>query len=214
VSGMVLWPFPISAVIYVVSLVLSLQPAAAAYSRRDKVELRALARDTWMHAYKSYRRVAWPADEVKPLSCSSQGHDRRHPENLEVNDVMGDFSLTLVDSLDAFCVSCRSGSRNAFELAAAYVAPLLQVLRDRAGFEQAVRETIQHVSFDRDSRVQVFEVTIRMLGGLVSSSRTVRALESQGLILGPGARSCLVINWPQIPREGSRCLGTMASSCD
>lgn len=107
---MVLWHLPVSTALLVVSLVMTPQPAIAAYTRQDKAALRALARDTWLHAYKSYRRIAWPADEVKPLSCSSQGHDRRHPENLEVNDVMGDFSLTLVDSLDAFCVSYLSSS--------------------------------------------------------------------------------------------------------
>jgi len=47
------------------------------------------------------------------------------------------------------------------------------MLDDIAGFEQAVRETIQHVNFDVDSRVQVFEVTIRMMGGLVSLIRSL-----------------------------------------
>ncbi|KAK4051547.1 hypothetical protein OIV83_002687 [Microbotryomycetes sp. JL201] len=115
------------------------------YSSDRKRELRELARETWYHAYKSYHRVAFPMDEVKPLTCRGQGHDRKHTDNTEVNDVMGDFALTLVDSLDTFAV-----------------------LDDKAGFEQAIKETIEHVSFDRDSRVQVFEVTIRMLGGLLS----------------------------------------------
>ncbi|KAM0789813.1 hypothetical protein ACM66B_006664 [Microbotryomycetes sp. NB124-2] len=115
------------------------------YSSERKRELRELARETWYHAYKSYHRVAFPMDEVKPLTCRGQGHDRKHSDNTEVNDVMGDFALTLVDSLDTFAI-----------------------LDDKAGFEQAINETIQHVSFDRDSRVQVFEVTIRMLGGLLS----------------------------------------------
>lgn len=88
---------------------------------------------------------AFPLDELLPLSCRGQGHDRDNPDNTAVNDVMGDFALTLVDSLDTFAV-----------------------FGDRAGFEQAVRETIEHVSFDVDSRVQVFEVTIRQLGGLLS----------------------------------------------
>jgi mannosidase alpha-like ER degradation enhancer 1 len=59
---------------------------------------------------------------------------------------MGDYALTLVDSLDSFAV-----------------------MGDRAGFEIGVRETIQHVQFDLDSRIQVFEVVIRMLGGLLSA---------------------------------------------
>ena len=49
--------------------------------------------------------VAYPADELLPLSCAAQGYDHQHPENAGVNDVMGDFSLTLIDSLDTFPVS-------------------------------------------------------------------------------------------------------------
>lgn len=66
---------------------------------------------------------------------------------------MGDYLLTVVDSLDTF--------------------PMLD---DKAGFEQAVREVIEHVSFDVDSRVQVFEVTIRMMGGLVRRAHPPRAV--------------------------------------
>ncbi|GAA5982793.1 hypothetical protein JCM10908_006792 [Rhodotorula pacifica] len=118
---------------------------AAFYSSQRKAELRSLAHETWNHAYNSYKRVAFPADELLPLSCSAQGHDRQNPDNAGVNDVMGDYLLTVVDSLDTF--------------------PMLD---DKAGFEQAVREVLEHVSFDVDSRVQVFEVTIRMMGGLLS----------------------------------------------
>ncbi|GAA5873021.1 hypothetical protein JCM1840_007299 [Sporobolomyces johnsonii] len=120
-------------------------PSAAFYSSERKRELRELAHDTWRHAYGSYKRVAFPADELLPLSCAKQGHDRRNLDNSAVNDVMGDYALTLVDSLDTFAM-----------------------LGDRQGFEQAVRETIEHVQFDVDSRVQVFEVTIRMMGGLLA----------------------------------------------
>ncbi|GAA6006626.1 hypothetical protein JCM11491_003122 [Sporobolomyces phaffii] len=119
--------------------------ASPFYSTERKLHLKALAHETWLHAYSSYKRVAFPHDELLPLSCAKQGHDRLNPDNVGVNDVMGDYALTLVDSLDTF-----------------------PMLNDRAGFEQAVRETIQHVSFDVDSRVQVFEVTIRMMGGLLS----------------------------------------------
>ncbi|BGO96067.1 hypothetical protein NBRC10512v2_007784 [Rhodotorula toruloides] len=104
-----------------------------------------MAAETWRHAYNSYKRVAFPADELLPLSCGKQGHDRSNPNNGAVNDVLGDYALTLVDSLDTFAM-----------------------LNDKFAFEQAIRETIEHVSFDVDSRVQVFEVTIRMMGGLLS----------------------------------------------
>lgn len=58
---------------------------------------------------------------------------------------MGGYALTLIDSLSSFVV-----------------------LGDKEGFENAVKIVIDNVTFDLDARVQVFEVTIRVLGGLVS----------------------------------------------
>lgn len=53
--------------------------------------------------------------------------------------------MTLIDVLDTFVV-----------------------LGDTVGFENAVRTTIDWVSFDVNTRPQVFETTIRVLGGLLS----------------------------------------------
>lgn len=61
------------------------------------------------------------------------------------NGVTGNFSLTLIDTLDTFVV-----------------------LNDRAGFEDAVHKIIDWVSFDVDTRPQLFETTIRVLGSLLS----------------------------------------------
>jgi hypothetical protein len=41
-------------------------------------------------------------------------------------------------------------------------------LEDSSGFETAVRKVIEHVTFDVDTKPQVFEITIRVLGGLLS----------------------------------------------
>lgn len=65
--------------------------------------------------------------------------------NIAANDVAGNFSLTLVDVLDT-----------------------LVVLDDRPGFEAAVKDVIKAVQFDVDTKPQVFETTIRVLGGLLS----------------------------------------------
>ena len=67
-------------------------------------------------------------------------------ENIAYNDVSGNFSLTLIDALDT-----------------------LVVLNDRAGFEDGVRKVIQWVSFDVDTKPQIFETNIRVLGGLLSA---------------------------------------------
>jgi ER degradation enhancer, mannosidase alpha-like 1 len=48
------------------------------------------------------------------------------------------------------------------------VLDTLVVLGDRQGFETAVRNVIDWVSFDVNTKPQVFETTIRVLGGLLS----------------------------------------------
>lgn len=68
-----------------------------------------------------------------------------HSANIAQNDVAGNFSLTLVDVLDTIIV-----------------------LDDPKGFEAAVRNVIDWVSFDVNTKPQVFETTIRVLGGLLS----------------------------------------------
>ncbi|CCM05644.1 uncharacterized protein FIBRA_07874 [Fibroporia radiculosa] len=88
---------------------------------------------------------AFPLDELAPLSCKGRGPDWHNPANIGTNDVAGNFSITLVDALDTFIV-----------------------LNDRPGFEAAVRNVINWVSFDVDTKPQVFETTIRALGGLLS----------------------------------------------
>ncbi|KAG5343059.1 hypothetical protein C0989_000049 [Termitomyces sp. Mn162] len=84
-------------------------------------------------------------DELTPLSCTGQGPDWGDPWNIASNDVAGNFSLTLIDVLDT-----------------------LVVLDDRQGFEQAVKNIINWVSFDVNTKPQVFETTIRVMGGLLS----------------------------------------------
>lgn len=66
--------------------------------------------------------------------------------NIASNDVAGNFSVTLVDVLDTFVV-----------------------LNDPVGFDNAVRDVIEWVSFDVNTKPQVFETTIRVLGGLLSA---------------------------------------------
>ena len=51
---------------------------------------------------------------------------------------MGDFSLTLIDTLDT-----------------------LAVIGDAKEFRRAVQRVIENVTFDKDSTIQVFEANIR-----------------------------------------------------
>ena len=66
--------------------------------------------------------------------------------NVATNDVAGNFSVTLVDVLDTFIV-----------------------MSDVVGFHKAVRNVIDWVSFDVNTKPQVFETNIRVLGGLLSA---------------------------------------------
>ncbi|ORY37680.1 hypothetical protein BCR33DRAFT_663463 [Rhizoclosmatium globosum] len=106
----------------------------------------ARAKAMFRHALDGYMDYAFPLDELNPISCTGRSVDRADQNNWNINDVLGNFSVTLVDSLDA----------------------IYTVLGPQE-FHEAVRKVIDVVSFDQDSRVQVFEVTIRMLGGLVSA---------------------------------------------
>ena len=89
---------------------------------------------------------AFPLDELNPHDCSGRGPDYNNPNNININDVLGNFSLGLVDSLDT-----------------------LAIMGDFEHFKKAVNHVIKTVSFDQESTVQVFESTIRMLGSLLSA---------------------------------------------
>ncbi|KAJ1721575.1 hypothetical protein LPJ53_003919 [Coemansia erecta] len=130
-------------------LVLTLSPGiqALGMSKRRRLELRDQTKASFYHAYNGYMEHAFPFDELNPITCTGRGSDRQDPSNIGINDVLGDYLLTLVDTLDT-----------------------LAVLGDKAEFADAVAKTIQYLpDFDIDSYVQVFEVTIRMLGGLLSA---------------------------------------------
>ncbi|KAF9006459.1 alpha mannosidase-like protein [Cyathus striatus] len=116
-----------------------------AWTSQRKLAAREKTRELWYHGFDSYMNFAFPFDELTPLSCSGQGPDWNNPGNIASNDVAGNFSLTLVDVLDT-----------------------LVVLDDRPGFENAVKNVIEWVSFDVNTKPQVFETTIRVLGGLLS----------------------------------------------
>ncbi|KAI8994787.1 glycoside hydrolase [Pilobolus umbonatus] len=64
----------------------------------------------------------------------------RMKDNINVNDVLGDYSLTLVDSLDT-----------------------IAIMGTQAEFEDAVERVIEVVSFHQDNKVQIFELNIRAL---------------------------------------------------
>ncbi|KAK9476165.1 glycoside hydrolase [Lipomyces japonicus] len=119
---------------------------ATAFPRDHLEKLKEETREAFYHGWNAYLTHAFPDDELAPLSCIGRGSDRKNALNFGVNDALGDFSLTLVDSIDT-----------------------LAIMGDQAEFEAAVKKIERFVQFDLPSRVQVFETTIRMLGGLLSA---------------------------------------------
>ncbi|XP_075430814.1 LOW QUALITY PROTEIN: ER degradation-enhancing alpha-mannosidase-like protein 1 [Ascaphus truei] len=123
------------------------------YSRRYSAfpaglrrEMRERARGMFSFGYDNYMQHAFPEDELNPIECRGRGPDTGNPSNLNINDVLGNYSLTLIDAMDT-----------------------LAVMGNASEFQRAVRLVIDTVSFDKDSTVQVFEATIRILGSLLST---------------------------------------------
>ncbi|GMS91606.1 hypothetical protein PENTCL1PPCAC_13781, partial [Pristionchus entomophagus] len=116
------------------------------FSSSQRASALAKTREMFYFGYDNYMQWAWPADELDPIHCTGRGHDHARPDNININDVLGDYSLTLVDTLDT-----------------------LAVMGDVSSFKQAVRLVISTVTFDRNTTVQVFEATIRMMGSLLSA---------------------------------------------
>jgi len=128
----------------VITLLTCWSSVVSSMSDLEMLELRYEASDMFYHAYNAYIDNAWPADELMPLSCRGRFRGRE-PSRGDIDDAMGNFSLTLIDSLD-----------------------MLVVLGDTDEFENAVKKVIDTVAFDTDVVVSVFETNIRIVGGLVS----------------------------------------------
>lgn len=114
-------------------------------SPSERHTLKEAAREMFYHGYNGYMKYAFPADELMPLSCKGRFRDVEFNRG-DLDDALGNFSLTLVDSLDT-----------------------LVIMNDLVEFESGVKKVLQTVTFDSDIVVSVFEVNIRVLGGLISA---------------------------------------------
>lgn len=134
-------------------------PSISPMSKAERKELREEARSMFYHAFTAYMDNAYPADELMPLSCKGRFKGVT-PSRGDMDDALGNFSLTLVDSLDT-----------------------LVILGDFEGFNEALKLVIKDVSFDQDIVVSVFETNIRMLGGLLSAHVLATTLKHEISIL-------------------------------
>ncbi|KAF7488552.1 ER degradation-enhancing alpha-mannosidase-like protein 3 [Sarcoptes scabiei] len=129
------------------------------FSESERISLKNEAREMFIHAYDSYMRHGYPADELMPLSCKGRYRNIEMSRG-DVDDALGNFSLTLIDSLDT-----------------------LVILGNFSEFEKALRLVINEVSFDSDIVVSVFETNIRVLGGLLSAHVLAQRIKSERNIM-------------------------------
>ncbi|KAM7538392.1 hypothetical protein Aperf_G00000065990 [Anoplocephala perfoliata] len=129
-------------------LVLLFQLVTCSYpaSTVNTLQMRHKIREMFDFGYSNYMKYAYPEDELDPIHCRGRGHDHSNPSNINVNDALGDYQLTLVDSLDS-----------------------LAVFGNVTEFKRAVKLVSETLSFNKPSVVQIFEANIRILGGLLSA---------------------------------------------
>lgn len=118
---------------------------SSAFTHDHLRQLKSRTEALFDHGWHSYIRFGFPADEVRPASCEPYGPQFTDPENLHL-DAMGNVSLTVIDNLDT-----------------------LMIMRkwDELVFVLRYLEINQATIFAQDHVVQVFEASIRWLGGLL-----------------------------------------------
>ncbi|XP_062854894.1 ER degradation-enhancing alpha-mannosidase-like protein 3 isoform X2 [Trichomycterus rosablanca] len=125
-------------------------------SKEEKLRLRNQVVEMFDHAYQNYMDHAYPADELMPLTCRGRVRGLE-PSRGDIDDALGKFSLTLIDTLDT-----------------------LALLNKTKEFEDAVRKVMKDVRLDNDIVVSVFETNIRVLGGLLGGHSMAVMLKDGG----------------------------------
>ncbi|KAJ8058157.1 hypothetical protein OCU04_013011 [Sclerotinia nivalis] len=148
------------------ALVNAMTPARIAELRKETVEM-------FYHGFDNYMDIAFPEDELRPVSCTPLTRDAQNPRHFELNDALGNYSLTLIDSLSTLAILASAPSDKEETGATALqdfqhgVASL--VLQYGDGTSGASGKGLRARGFDLDSKVQIFETVIRGVGGLLSA---------------------------------------------
>uniref|UniRef100_A0A668UNX7 alpha-1,2-Mannosidase n=1 Tax=Oreochromis aureus TaxID=47969 RepID=A0A668UNX7_OREAU len=143
-------------VLFLLILLGALCSPGQAMSREEKQRLKNQVVEMFDHAYQNYMDHAYPADELMPLTCRGRVRGLE-PSRGDIDDALGKFSLTLIDTLDT-----------------------LVLLNKTTEFEDAVRRVLSDVRLDNDIVVSVFETNIRVLGGLLGGHSMAVMLKEGG----------------------------------
>lgn len=135
-------------------IVISTSYCRATFNTFNKTELaskRESVKSLITFTLDQYLQHGYPYDEVKPFSCEPKFRNFDDINDIGTNDVLGNFTTTLIDSLTTVAVI---GDRELF-----------------LEMTNLVHSTYSNynLTFAINSTVQVFETTIRIIGGLISS---------------------------------------------
>lgn len=109
-------------------------------------------------------KYAFPEDELRPLTCAPL---TRNQDDMGANDVLGNYSLTLIDSLSTLAILSSENStsltgHSAWGYFQDGVKRLVELYGD--GSKGPKGRGSRENGFSIDSKVQVFETVIRGLG--------------------------------------------------
>lgn len=111
--------------------------------------------------------------QLRPVSCVPLSRDQNNPKHVELNDVLGNYSLTLIDSLSTLAIlasapddEAGTGSKALRDFQDGIVSLVMQY---GDGTEGPSGKGLRARGFNLDSKVQVFETVIRGVGGLLSA---------------------------------------------
>ncbi|KAL4994418.1 seven-hairpin glycosidase [Aspergillus recurvatus] len=146
-------------------LLLSLCVSTAQGMRSDQIRrLMTETEQMFYHGFENYLEHAFPEDELRPLSCQPLVRDRYNPGHAELNDVLGNYSLTLIDSLSTLAILASSpdDGPKAWRYFQDGIKDFVRLYGD--GSHGVAGQGERSRGFDMDSKVQVFETVIRGLG--------------------------------------------------
>ncbi|TQW07564.1 ER glycosyl hydrolase (Edem) [Cordyceps javanica] len=157
-----------------VLLTLCALPWMAPAMRSDHLaKLRQETVDMFYHGYNNYMLHAFPEDELRPVTCQPLTRNPNKPADIGLNDVLGNYSLTLIDSLSTLAILAGGPADEKYTGSQALsdfqdgVAQFVLYYGD--GRHGPSGQGIRSRGFDLDSKVQVFETVIRGVGGLLSA---------------------------------------------
>ncbi|CCE61697.1 hypothetical protein TPHA_0B00250 [Tetrapisispora phaffii CBS 4417] len=140
------------------------------FTDKELIYYRNEVKSLFYESLDNYLEIAYPFDELLPISCVAKKRNFDDPGDIITNDVLGNFTTTLIDALTT-----------------------VAVFNDRDKFKELVnlvKETFPN-GFAIDSTIQVFETTIRILGSLISA-HLYATDPSKKVFLGDDYDGCLL----------------------